>query len=93
MLVNSVYNMADQIFIGWGVGTLGNSAVNAVFPMILIATSVVLLFGDGGATPLVDYAIESTKHPEPYMYAIQSTVHDLTGHEPQWAREYRKDFL
>lgn len=50
MLVNSVYNMVDQIFIGWGVGTLGNSATNAVFPMILIATSVALLFGDGGAT-------------------------------------------
>lgn len=50
MLVNSVYNMVDQIFIGWGVGTLGNSATNAVFPMILIATSIALLFGDGGAT-------------------------------------------
>lgn len=50
MLVNSVYNMVDQIFIGWGVGTLGNSATNAVFPMILIATSVALLFGDGAAT-------------------------------------------
>lgn len=50
LLVNSIYNMVDQIFIGWGVGTLGNSATNAVFPMILIATSVALLFGDGGAT-------------------------------------------
>lgn len=50
LLVNSVYNMVDQIFIGWGVGTLGNSATNAVFPMILIATSAALLFGDGGAT-------------------------------------------
>lgn len=51
----------------------------------------------GFPPPLVDYAIESTKHPEPYMYAIQSTVRDLTGHEPrsfsQWAREHRKDFL
>lgn len=50
LLVNSVYNMVDQIFIGWGVGTLGNSATNAVFPMVLIATSAALLFGDGGAT-------------------------------------------
>lgn len=50
LLVNSIYNMVDQIFIGWGVGTLGNSATNAVFPMILIATSIALLFGDGSAT-------------------------------------------
>lgn len=50
LLVNSIYNMVDQIFIGWGVGTLGNSATNVIFPLILIATAIALLFGDGGAT-------------------------------------------
>lgn len=33
LLVNSLYNIVDQIFIGWGVGYLGNGATNVVFPI------------------------------------------------------------
>ncbi len=36
MLVNSLYNIVDQIFIGQGVGTLGNGATNVVFPLVMI---------------------------------------------------------
>ena len=36
MLVNSLYNIVDQIFIGWGVGYLGNGATNVVFPLTMI---------------------------------------------------------
>ena len=36
MLVNSLYNIVDQIFIGWGVGYLGNGATNVVFPINMI---------------------------------------------------------
>lgn len=28
MLVSSLYNIVDQVFIGWGVGYLGNAATN-----------------------------------------------------------------
>ena len=28
MLINSIYNIVDQIFIGKGVGTLGNAATH-----------------------------------------------------------------
>ncbi len=31
LVVNALYNIVDQIFIGWGVGTLGNSATNVIF--------------------------------------------------------------
>ena len=31
LLVNPLYNIVDQIFIGWGVGYLGNGATNVVF--------------------------------------------------------------
>ena len=31
LLVNSLYNIVDQIFIGWGVGYLGNGVTNVVF--------------------------------------------------------------
>ena len=47
MLVNSLYNIVDQIFIGWGVGYLGNGATNIVFPLVMIALSFALMFGDG----------------------------------------------
>ena len=32
MLVTSLYNIVDQIFIGQGVGLLGNAATNIAFP-------------------------------------------------------------
>lgn len=33
MLVTSLYNIVDQIFIGQGVGLLGNAATNIAFPL------------------------------------------------------------
>lgn len=50
MVVNSLYNIVDQIFIGQGVGYLGNGATTVVFPMITFAMAFSLLFGDGSAT-------------------------------------------
>lgn len=49
MLVNSLYNIVDQIFIGQGVGYLGNAATNVAFPFSVISMSLALLCGDGGA--------------------------------------------
>lgn len=49
MLVNSLYNIVDQIFIGNGVGYLGNAATNVAFPMVTISLAIALLIGDGGA--------------------------------------------
>lgn len=49
MLVNSLYNMVDQIFIGHGVGMLGNGATNVVFLISVIALAVSLMFGDGSS--------------------------------------------
>ena len=47
LLVNSLYNIVDQIFIGWGVGYLGNGATNVVFPLTMICLAFALMFGDG----------------------------------------------
>ena len=47
MVVNALYNMVDQIFIGWGVGYLGNGATNIVFPIVVICLAFSLMFGDG----------------------------------------------
>lgn len=49
LVVNALYNIVDQIFIGWGVGTLGNSATNVIFPLNMVMMAFALLIGDGGA--------------------------------------------
>ncbi|MCC8152524.1 MAG: MATE family efflux transporter [Lachnospiraceae bacterium] len=50
LLVNSLYNMVDQVFIGRGVGYLGNGATNIIYPLTVIVLSVALMLGDGGAS-------------------------------------------
>lgn len=52
LVVNALYNIVDQIFIGWGVGYLGNGATNIVFPITIIALAFAVLVGDGGAAYL-----------------------------------------
>lgn len=49
LVVNSLYNIVDQIFIGWGVGYLGNGATNVVFPITMICLAFALMFGDGSS--------------------------------------------
>lgn len=49
LMVSSLYNIVDQIFIGRGVGYLGNGATNVVFPITIIALALALLIGDACA--------------------------------------------
>ena len=48
-LVNSVYNIVDQIFIGQGVGYLGNAATTIAFPMMTIMMAFGTLIGSGAS--------------------------------------------
>ena len=50
MLVNALYNIVDQIFIGQGVGMLGNAATNIAFPVTTVSTAAALLLGIGSAS-------------------------------------------
>ena len=49
IVVNSLYNMVDQIFIGQGVGYLGNAATNVILPLTTLLLALGLLIGDGTA--------------------------------------------
>jgi len=49
MLVNSIYNIVDQIFIGQGVGFLGNAATTIAFPIVTIILAISTLLGAGGS--------------------------------------------
>ena len=50
MLVGSLYNVVDQLFIGQNIGELGNAATNVVYPLVPACIASALLFGIGGAS-------------------------------------------
>ena len=43
MLVSSLYNIVDQIFVGQGVGITGMAAINIAFPLSILVNAVSLL--------------------------------------------------
>ncbi len=49
MVVSSLYNVVDQIFIGQGVGYLGNAATNVAFPLTTICMAITLTISIGSA--------------------------------------------
>ena len=49
-LIGSIYNIVDQIFIGQGVGYLGNAATNVAYPFSTICLAIALLVGIGSAS-------------------------------------------
>ncbi|MCD8028663.1 MAG: polysaccharide biosynthesis C-terminal domain-containing protein [Erysipelotrichaceae bacterium] len=50
LVVNALYNIVDQIFIGQSVGYLGNAATNIINPLMIIMLVVASLWGDGCAS-------------------------------------------
>lgn len=50
LLISSLYNIVDQIFIGHSeLGYLGNAATSVVFPITIISVAFAWCFGDGSA--------------------------------------------
>ena len=61
-LVNALYNVVDQVFIGQGIGYLGNAATNIAFPITTICLAIGLTLGIGGAS---NFSLELGKgYPE-----------------------------
>lgn len=52
LIISCLYNIVDQIFVGNGIGYLGNAATGIVFPITVIGWGASVLFGDGMATYL-----------------------------------------
>ncbi len=50
LLVAALYNIVDQIFIGWGVGAEGNGATNIVFPLTVLVLAFATMIGDGACS-------------------------------------------
>ena len=74
MLVTALYNIVDQIFIGQGIGMLGNAATNIAFPLSTTCTAISLLLGIGSATNFSLHLGAGEKHLsekyELYLYTL-----------------------
>lgn len=72
MIVNSIYNIVDQIFIGQGVGYLGNAATNVIFPLIILCNAIAGLLGNGCAA---SFSLElGKKNKEKAAQATATTI-------------------
>ena len=45
LMVNCLYNIVDQIFVGQGVGITAMAAINVAFPVVILVNAVALLLG------------------------------------------------
>ena len=52
LIISCLYNIVDQIFVGNGVGYLGNAATGVIFPITVVGWGLSLFFGDGAAAAL-----------------------------------------
>ena len=72
MVANALYSTVDQIFIGQGVGYIGNAGTNVTFPLVVLALGFSLLLGDGAAA---FYSIKlGEKNKEEGAQAIGNTI-------------------
>ena len=63
MLVNSLYNVVDRIFVGRGIGSIAIAATTVAFPVMIILMAVSLLIGVG-ATALISIRLGEQKKEE-----------------------------
>lgn len=63
MVVNSLYNIVDRIFVGRGVGSIAIAATTVAFPMMIILMAVAILIGVG-ATALISIRLGEQKKEE-----------------------------
>ncbi|HOG19608.1 MAG TPA: MATE family efflux transporter, partial [Salinivirgaceae bacterium] len=47
VVVNSLYNIVDRIFVGQGVGAMALTGLSVVFPIMIIITAFGMLIGVG----------------------------------------------
>jgi len=63
MIVNSLYNVIDRIFVGRGIGSLAIAATTVAFPIMIILLAVSVLIGVG-ATALISIRLGEGKMEE-----------------------------
>lgn len=79
MLVMSLYNIVDQIFIGQCVGELGNAATNVAFPFTTLCIATALAFGIGGASGFDLNLGAGEKEKAPYFIGVSASMMFIIG--------------
>lgn len=79
MLVMSLYNIVDQIFIGQCVGELGNAATNVAFPFTTLCIATALAFGIGGASGFNLNLGAGEKEKAPYFIGVSASMMFIIG--------------
>ena len=79
MLVGSLYNIVDQIFIGQGVGYLGNAATNVAFPLSTICLAIGLLIGVGSSSQFSLYLGANEKRNAAHIVGNAVTLMLISG--------------
>ena len=92
MLVSSLYNIVDQIFIGQGVGVLGNAATNVAFPLVTVCTATALLFGIGGAAEDTPGADAQAQLDAAVQKAVAARVKELNAAHAQEMEDRELDY-
>lgn len=78
-LVNSIYNIVDQIFVGNSIGELGNAATNVSFPFVLVVAAMAMTFGIGGASSFSLYLGSKQEKKAKSVAGNSMTLILLTG--------------
>lgn len=73
MLVNSLYNVIDRIFLGQGIGKLAIAATTVALPMMTVLMAVSILIGVG-ATALISIRLGEQKKAEAELIAGNAVV-------------------
>ncbi len=79
LVVNSMYNIVDQLFIGNCIGELGNAATNIAFPLTNLNMAIGLLFGIGGAAAFNLAMGEGKREDTPYYIGNSAAMLVICG--------------
>ena len=82
-VVNALYNIVDQIFIGQGVGYLGNAATNIAFPITTICMAIGLMVGIGAAS---NFNLALGRKEDKHAREVAGTAVLLFG--DSWVNDY-----
>lgn len=63
LIINSVYNFTDALFVSWGVGDFAMGGVSVVFPFVILQSAIATAVG-GGAASLVSRLLGAGKNKE-----------------------------
>ncbi|WP_024735524.1 hypothetical protein [Enterocloster asparagiformis] len=79
LIISCLYNIVDQIFVGNGIGYLGNAATGVIFPITVVGWGLSLFFGDGAAAVLSVSLGRARMGRSPWVRIMRRQLHRSGG--------------